>query len=116
MTNHHGGTASPANPDPKSADDFNQHGWSQYSKKDFSSAEANFRKALSFFPENPEYLYGLAMSLSAAGRQQEAVAAFEQVIQGLENPPDELKVRFHMLARFARGHINRIRTGDWLMR
>ena len=116
MANNPGAAASVANPDPKTADDFSQHGWAQYSKKDFPSAEVNFRKALSFFPGNPEYLYGLAMSLSASGRQQEAVTAFEQVIQGLENPPEDLKVRFHMLARFARGHINRIRTGDWQMR
>lgn len=107
-------TASPAPiTDPKTAEDFLSRGWNHYSKKEFFRAESDFRQALELSPDNVENLYGLALSLQASGRSVDAVQTFEQTILILEQAPDTERVRANMLARLSRGHINRIKTGDW---
>jgi tetratricopeptide (TPR) repeat protein len=108
-------TAPPIPSEPKTGDDFAQRGWSHYSKKEFFRAESDFRKALEFTPDHPDYLYGLALTLQASGRSQEAVQVFEKLVELLENPTEENKVRYLMLTRLACGHVNRIKTGDWKM-
>jgi tetratricopeptide (TPR) repeat protein len=99
--------------DPKSAEEFTQRGWDHYTKKEYFRAETDFRKALDIKPEHYDASYALAMTLDASGRQQEAIAEFEKVIDLLKEPGDEDIVRAHMLVRLARGHISRIKTGEW---
>jgi tetratricopeptide (TPR) repeat protein len=98
---------------PTNAAEFAERGWSHYSKKEFFRAEADFRKSLEISPNQPDYLYALGMTLQASGRPQDAVQSFERVIQLIDNPSEENRVRFYMLTRLAKGHINRIKTGEW---
>lgn len=95
--------------------EYFENGWRHYSSKEFDQAEANFRKALEMQPDYVDALYGLGMTYQASGRQKEAIAAFEKVIVLLEEGRQNASVRARMLTRFARGHINRITTGDWRM-
>jgi tetratricopeptide (TPR) repeat protein len=95
--------------------EYFESGWSHYASKDFDRSQANFLKALEIQPDYVDALYGLGMVYQASGRQQEAIAAFEKVIALLQNSPEVESVRARMLTRFARGHINRITTGDWQM-
>jgi tetratricopeptide (TPR) repeat protein len=97
----------------QSVEEYFRSGWSHYSKKEYYRAEADFQKALAAAPGNVDVLYGLGMALQASGRQPEAISTFESVIQLLSMPAPEDKVRAFMLARLARGHVNRIKTGDW---
>jgi tetratricopeptide (TPR) repeat protein len=99
--------------DPITADDFAARGWTHYSKKECFRAEADFRKALEITPDQPDHLYGLALSLQASGRPVEAVQAFENLLQILEKPSEFDRVRYLMTTRLVKGHINRIKTGDW---
>jgi tetratricopeptide (TPR) repeat protein len=103
----------PAPIDPKTADEFTQRGWDHYTKKEFFRAENDFFKALELSPQNPDILYALGMTLQASGRSQDAIAQFEKLIILLQEPAEEDQVRARMLVRLARGHINRIKTGDW---
>lgn len=99
--------------DPKNADDYLSRGWGHYSKKEYFRAESDFRKALEYTPDNPDYLYSLALTLQASGRSVDAIQAFEKTIQNLSQVTEEERVRSLMLTRLAKGHINRIKTGDW---
>lgn len=98
---------------PTTAAEFAQRGWNHYSKKEYFRAEADFRKALELSPDNPDYFYALAMSLQSSGRPQEAVQAYEKAIQTMQKPDDENRVRYLMMTRLAKGHISRIKTGEW---
>lgn len=98
---------------PTSAVEFVQRGWDHYSKKEFFRAEADFRKALELSPGQPDYQYALAMSLQASGRSPESIKAFEESIQMMNNPTEEDHVRFLMMTRLAKGHISRMKTGQW---
>lgn len=98
---------------PTTASEFAQRGWNHYSKKEYFRAEADFRKALELSPDHPDYLYALAMSLQSSGRAQEAVQAYQDAIHMMLNPVDENRVRFLMMTRLAKGHISRIKTGEW---
>lgn len=96
---------------PRPADALIESGWKYYAKKEYAQAEDNFRKALEFEPDNADTLYALAMSEQAGGRRNEAIEAFEKVIQHLEENKAEDPVRFLMLTRLANGHISRLKTG-----
>jgi tetratricopeptide (TPR) repeat protein len=97
------------------ADGFIESGWSHYSKKEYSGAEEDFRKAYEIEPDNADTLYALAMSQQADGRQEQAIRTFEKTIEQLEARKAEDPVRFLMLTRLAHGHINRMKTGDWML-
>lgn len=105
--------APPTDGTPQGEEEYVQSGWSHYSKKEYYRAEADFKKALEISPNNADTMYALAMTLQSSGRQPEAIQTFEKVISMLEEPGDENIVRAHMLSRLARGHINRMKTGDW---
>lgn len=98
---------------PETAEDFVKSGWSHYSKKEYYRAEADFQKALELSPNHIDTLYALAMTFQTSGRQQEAIHTFERVLKELPQLEEADKVRAHMLGRLAKGHINRIKTGDW---
>jgi tetratricopeptide (TPR) repeat protein len=95
------------------AEQLFESGWVHYSKKEFYRAEADFRKSLEITPGNADAMYALGMTVSASGRYEDAVAIFEKAIELLQQVKEEDWVRANMLTRLARGHINRIKTGDW---
>ena len=99
--------------EPETAPEFVERGWDHYSRKEYFRSEADFQKALDLLPDDVDTLYALGMTQHASGRLQEAVKTFEKTIQILESPSYVDSVRSHMLIRLARGHINRIQTGDW---
>jgi tetratricopeptide (TPR) repeat protein len=98
---------------PQSVEEFVQRGWNHYSKKEYFRAETDFNRALELSPHNPDILYALGLNLQASGRPQEAIAAFQKVNEILQAAPEDEIVRAHMLMRLSRGHINKIKTGDW---
>ncbi len=100
---------------PQTSPEFVESGWMHYSKKEYFRAEADFKKALDLSGDDPDTLYALALTYQASGRKQDAVRAFERVVDLLKSAPEEDVVRSHMLARLANAHINRIKTGDWQM-
>jgi tetratricopeptide (TPR) repeat protein len=99
---------------PQTAEDFAERAWNNYSRKAFEQAEADFRRSLDMKPDNPDAMYALGLSLAADGKSQEAISTFQDVIEYLNSrTSDETRVRNHMLIRLSRGHINRIKTGEW---
>jgi tetratricopeptide (TPR) repeat protein len=99
--------------EPQTAEDFTQRGWNHYTKKEYFRAETDFYKALELSPDNPDILYPLALTLQTSGRPKEAADMFEKVIQLYSEPAEENRVRALMVTRLAKGHINRIKTGEW---
>ena len=98
---------------PQTDDEYVKSGWEHYSKKEYYRAEADFQKALELTPDNVDTMYALGMTFQASGRQAEAIRTFEKTIQLLENVEEVDFVRAHMMTRLARGHISRMKTGDW---
>jgi tetratricopeptide (TPR) repeat protein len=96
---------------PQTGEDFYQRGWQYYSREEHNLAIGDFNKALFFTPDHPDILYALGLTLQAAEQNEEAIKAFQRTLSSLENLED--KTRASMLSRMARGHINRIRTGEW---
>jgi tetratricopeptide (TPR) repeat protein len=99
---------------PQTAEEFAERGWFNYSKKSYEHAETDFRRSLDLSPDNADVMYALGLNLAAAGKSQEAISTFEDVIEFLDDRiTDETRVRYYMLIRLSRGHINRIKTGEW---
>jgi tetratricopeptide (TPR) repeat protein len=100
--------------EPTTGDEYYQRGWTHYAKKEHQQADADFRKALELSPDHPDILYAMGLNLQASGRQEEAIPAFEKVIDLLKDVKEpDLHVRAVMLTRLSHGHINRMKTGDW---
>jgi tetratricopeptide (TPR) repeat protein len=99
--------------DPQSAADYTQRGWDHYTKKEYFRAESDFLKALELSPDHYDAQYALALTHQASGRAPEAIAGFEKIIALLKDVDEQDHVRALMLTRLARGHINRIKTGQW---
>lgn len=99
---------------PQTAEEFAERGWFGYSKRSFEQAEMDFRQSLDLNPENPDVMYALGLNLAAAGKSQEAISTFEDVIEYLSNHmSEENRVRYYMLIRLSHGHVSRIKTGEW---
>jgi len=99
---------------PQTAEEFAENGWFLYSRKLFDQSETSFRRSLDLDPDNPDVMYALGMCLDAANKPQEAVSAFQDVIEYLtSHQNDDTQVRNNMLVRLSRGHISRIKTGEW---
>jgi tetratricopeptide (TPR) repeat protein len=96
---------------PQTAEDFYQRGWQYYSREEHSNAIADYKRALQMKPGHADILYALGLSLQASEQNEEAIQVFQQTLTSLDNLED--KTRASMLSRMARGHINRIRTGNW---
>lgn len=102
------------NPDtltPATPAEFLTRGWLYYARGNYKAAEEDFRKALETNANDPEALYALGLNLLAAGRSQEAVEIFEKASNAAGAIDDH--VRASMIQRLIKGHINRIRTGNW---
>ncbi|MBT8485636.1 MAG: tetratricopeptide repeat protein [Phycisphaerales bacterium] len=52
-----------------------------YERGRWAEAESELRKALSLNPDHPDWLYSLAVTLEAAGRDLEALSTYQRVIE-----------------------------------
>src|SRR5215510_5760307 len=96
---------------PNSAEAQSNLGWGYYGQRKFDDAIAAFRQALTLDRNYLDAHYGLALTLKESGAGQDAVPEFETVLNLA--PQDANTIRGQMLSRLARGHINRIKSGDW---
>jgi len=99
--------------DPSTADDVQNSGMAYYARKDYSAAEADLKKALQLDNNHVDAYYSLGMVLKAAGKNEEAVAAFNQVINLIATLGGENATKYDMLRKLALGHVNEITQGDW---
>ncbi|MEJ5313188.1 MULTISPECIES: tetratricopeptide repeat protein [Anaerolinea] len=104
-------TPTPESMNPTTPAEFLKRGWLYYARGDYKAAEEDFRRALESNADDPEALYALGLNLLAAGRAQDAVSVFEKAFQTAGKIEDH--VRASMIQRLIKGHINRIRTGNW---
>ncbi len=96
---------------PTSAEAYSNLGWGYYGQKKYDDAAKAFRQSLTLDRNLTDAHYGLGLTLKESGATQDAVPEFETVVKLA--PEDANAVRGQMLARLARGHINRIKSGDW---
>jgi tetratricopeptide (TPR) repeat protein len=98
----------------KTYEDYYREGWTLHgSKKDEDAAEENFRQAIALSPKSVDAYYGLGLVLKAQDRRQEAIQAFQKVLDLLSANTVEDRIRSQMLHRLSIGHINQMKTGDW---
>jgi cytochrome c-type biogenesis protein CcmH/NrfG len=98
----------------KTYEDYYREGWTLHgSKKDEVAAEEDFRQAIALDTNSVEAYYGLGLVLKAQDRRQEAIAAFQKVVDLLEASTTDDRSRSHMLRRLSIGHMNMLKTGDW---
>jgi tetratricopeptide (TPR) repeat protein len=98
----------------KSYEDYYREGWMNHgSRNDEDAAEEDFRQAIALNPKSVEAYFGLGLVLKAQDRHQEAILAFQQVVDFLESNIVEDRSRSQMLRRLAIGHMNQMKTGDW---
>jgi tetratricopeptide (TPR) repeat protein len=96
---------------PNSAEAYSNLGWGYYGQRKFDEAITAFRQALALDRNYTDGHYGLGLTLKESGAGKEAVLAFEAVLKLA--PQDANNIRGQMVSRLARGHINRINSGDW---
>ena len=98
----------------KTSDDYYRQGWMNHgSKKNEEAAEEDFRQAIALNPKSVDAYFGLGLVLKAQDRRQEAILAFQQVVDFLETNIIEDRIRSQMLRRLAIGHVNQMKTCDW---
>jgi cytochrome c-type biogenesis protein CcmH/NrfG len=91
----------------KSYEDYYREGWTFHgSKQDETAAEESFRQAIALNPNSVEAYYGLGLVLKAQDRRQEAIPAFQKVVDLLEANPIDDRSRSQMLRRLSIGHMN----------
>jgi tetratricopeptide (TPR) repeat protein len=96
---------------PVTAADFTARGWLYFGRQDYSKAAADLQQALTQNANDPDTLYALGMTLAATNQQKEAIEVFERALASLTTLEDAVRIR--MLTRLIKGHISRIKTGDW---
>lgn len=98
----------------KTYEDYYREAWVLHSsKKDEDAAEENFRQALTLNPRSVDAYYGLGLVLKAQDRRQDAIQAFQKVIELIDAQAVEDRSRAQMLRRLSIGHMNQMKTGDW---
>lgn len=97
----------------QSAEDFLQKAWEHHSNKQDDAAEVSFRRAIQMSPGLFDAYFGLGLVLKAQGRKQEAIEAFNKVLELLEVEISSDQAQRHMMRRLTLGHINMINSGDW---
>ena len=95
------------------ADEYLKRGMAYYARKQYENAEKDLRTAVSLNEELIDAYYSLGMVLKAAFQEDEAVQAFEKVLDLLNSGLVKNSDQLAMLRRLAKGHINEIKTGDW---
>jgi len=98
---------------PSTADDYQKRGMAYYARKDYNAAEADLNKAIQLDNNHLDAYYSLGMVLKAVGKNEEAVAAFNQVIHLVSTLGGENATKSDMLRKLALGHVNEITQGDW---
>lgn len=98
---------------PQNFSEYYREGWLLHSGGEQEQAETAVRKALALQPESVDGHYVLGLILKAQGRGREAVEAFETALALLERGLVQDATRKAMLRRLTKGHINRLKTGDW---
>lgn len=90
---------------PQTAADYQHRGWHRHTNKEYGSAEADFRQALTLDAQSMDAQYGLAMALKGLGKNEQAVEAFQKSISLAEAAADENRIRADMLSYLAKSHI-----------
>jgi tetratricopeptide (TPR) repeat protein len=103
-------------PDPEgikasSQAEYAERGWLFLSHKKFDRAIEDFRHVVGTDSSDLDSWFGLGLSLKAAGDREQALDAFEHVLELVSKVED--KQSASVLSRLAKGHINQIKTGDW---
>jgi tetratricopeptide (TPR) repeat protein len=99
--------------EPITADEFQKRGMAFYARKQYDAAEGDLRKAISLDHVHIDAYYSLGMVLKAVNRNEEATAAFSQVLSLISSNPGLNTSTRDMLRRLALGHINEMSQGDW---
>jgi lipoprotein NlpI len=99
--------------DLTTAEEYFNRGTAYYARKKYDLAEKDLQTSITMNGELVDGYYVLGMVYKAAARNQEAVQAFETVLDLLEKGLVKNTNRVAMLRRLSKGHINEIQTGDW---
>jgi tetratricopeptide (TPR) repeat protein len=99
--------------EPTSADEFQRRGMAFYARKQFEAAESDLKKAISLDSNHIDSYYSLGMVFKAVDRNEEAIAAFNQVLNLIGKNSSLDKTKYDMLRRLALGHVNEMTQGDW---
>jgi len=99
--------------EPVTADDLQRRGMAYYARKQYAQAEADLKKAISLDSNHIDSYYSLGMVYKAVDRKQEAVDAFNHVIELILTNPGVDATKNDMLRKLALGHMNEINQGDW---
>jgi tetratricopeptide (TPR) repeat protein len=100
-------------PNPSTADEYQRRGMAYYARKEFNSAESDLKKAVLLDPNHVDAYYSLGMVMKAVNRKEDAISAFNQVVNCITNNPELKNEKYEMLRKLALGHINEITQGDW---
>lgn len=98
---------------PTMAEEFQRRGMAYYARKQYNAAEDDLKKAIQLDDSSIDAFYSLGMVSKAMNQKDEAVEAFNQVLNLIGAKADSNKTKNHMLRRLALGHINEITQGDW---
>ena len=90
-----------------------RRGYAFYGVSKYAEAAEDFNKAFDLDSTAVDAVYGLGMSLKAAGKKGEAVTAFKNAIALIDKGVVTDKPRARILRRLALGHVNEITSGDW---
>ena len=98
---------------PTDTASYIRRGYAFYESSKFDEAAQDFRKAFDLDSTSVDAVYGLGMSLKAAGKTDDAVTAFKSAIALIDKGVVADKSRARILRRLALGHVNQITSGDW---
>ena len=98
---------------PTTALEFHRRGTAYYARKQFDAAVEDFKQAIALDDNMVDAHYSLGMVLKAIGRKEEAVAAFQKVVDLVTPDVGSGKVSADTLRKLALGHRNELTQGDW---
>ncbi len=99
--------------DPSTSEEYTKRGVAYYARKQFNSAETDLKHAILLDENNLDAYYSLGMVLKAVGRKEDAINAFNKVLELINARPDATSTKYDMLRRLALGHYNELKQGDW---
>ncbi|GAB4581967.1 MAG: hypothetical protein Fur0022_47190 [Anaerolineales bacterium] len=109
-------TADPDAINPQTSEEYIKRGYAYHARREYTKAEADFRKAITLDPSSSEAYYALGINLKALERKDEAIQAFQQALDFINKLEEQDSVRAHMLSRITKGHINQLSKGNWDLR
>jgi lipoprotein NlpI len=99
--------------DLNTAEEYFNRGMAYYARKQFDQAEKDLSTAVTMNGELVDAFYVLGMVCKSTVKYEDAIRAFETVLELLSKGVVKNPNRVAMLRRLAKGHINEIKTGDW---